>query len=125
MIEVTSSGNFKNTERFLYTMATGDVFDILETYGQLGLDTLTLATPVDTGLTAGSWSYEVVRKDGKYQIIWHNTNLESGIPVAILIQYGHATGTGGWVEGYDYINPAIQPLFDKIAQDVWEVVQNA
>jgi hypothetical protein len=106
-------------------MAKGDVFDILETYGQQGVDALALATPVDSGLTAESWSYEVIRKNGKYQIIWHNSNLESGIPVAILIQYGHATGTGGWVEGYDYINPAIKPLFDKIAQDVWEMVQYA
>jgi len=125
MIEVTSSGNFKKTEQFLYGMAKGDVFDILETYGQQGVDALALATPVDSGLTAESWSYEVIRKNGKYQIIWHNSNLESGIPVAILIQYGHATGTGGWVEGYDYINPAIKPLFDKIAQDVWEMVQYA
>jgi len=125
MIEVTSSGNFKKTEQFLYGMRKGDVFDILETYGQQGVDALMLATPVDSGLTAQSWSYEVLRKNGKYQIIWHNSNLESGIPVAILIQYGHATGTGGWVEGYDYINPAIKPLFDKIAYDVWEMVQHA
>jgi hypothetical protein len=125
MIEVTSSGNFKKTEKFLYTMAKGDVFYILDSYGQQGLFALEIATPVDSGLTANSWTYEVVKKNGKYQIIWHNSNVVSGIPVAILIQYGHATGTGGWVEGYDYINPSIKPLFDKIANDVWEMVQHA
>jgi hypothetical protein len=125
MIEVTSSGDFKKTEAFLLAMKRGEVYDILEKYGQQGRDALASATPIDSGITRESWKYEVVRKNGKYQIIWRNTNVESGIPVAILIQYGHATGTGGWVEGRDYINPAIQPLFDKIANEVWERVKRA
>lgn len=125
MIEVTSTGDFKKTEAFLLAMKRGEVYDILEKYGQQGQDALASATPIDSGITRESWKYEVVRKNGKYQIIWRNTNVESGIPVAILIQYGHATGTGGWVEGRDYINPAIQPLFDKIANEVWERVKRA
>lgn len=125
MIEVKASGDFRNTEAFLASMKQGEVFSVLERYGQAGVDALSQATPVNTGLTATSWTYEVVRKNGIYQIVWHNTNVESGIPVAVLIQYGHATGTGGWVEGEDYINPAIQPLFDKIADDVWERVRRA
>ena len=124
MIEVQSSrGDFKKTEKFLAMMKSGEVFDILERYGAIGRDALAAATPVDSGLTAASWDYEVVRKNGKYQIIWRNTNLKDGIPVAIMIQYGHGTGTGGWVEGLDYINPAIQPLFKEIADDVWERVK--
>ena len=125
MIEIKASGDFKKTEAFLAAMKRGEVFSILERYGQAGVDALAQATPVNTGLTATSWDYEVVRKNNTYQIIWRNTNVESGIPVAILIQYGHATGTGGWVEGEDYINPAIKPLFDKIANEVWERVKHA
>jgi len=125
MIEVTSTGDFKKTEAFLLAMKRGEVYDILEQYGRQGQDALASATPIDSGITRESWKYEVVRKKGTYQIIWRNTNVESGIPVAILIQYGHATGTGGWVEGRDYINPAIQPLFDKIANEVWERVKRA
>ena len=125
MITVQSTGSFKRTEAFLSTMSKGEVFHILDAYGQRGVDALAEATPVESGLTATSWTYEVVRKKGKYQIIWHNTNVESGIPVAVLIQYGHATGNGGWVEGQDFINPAIRPLFDKIANEVWERVKNA
>jgi hypothetical protein len=125
MIEVKSTGDFKNTEKFLAYMKRGEAFSVLEKYGKLGQEALSRATPTDSGVTAESWTYEVVRKKGKYQIIWHNTNVHSGVPVAILIQYGHATGTGGWVEGKDYINPAIRPLFDQIAKDVWERVKHA
>lgn len=123
MMTFEHKGSFKNTEAFLNAMKNGHIFTMLEGYGQEGVDALAAATPVDSGLTATSWTYEVIRKSGKYQIIWHNTNVETGIPVAILIQYGHATGTGGWVSGVDYINPAIKPLFDKIANDVWEGVK--
>jgi hypothetical protein len=125
MLEVSASGDFKNTKAFLASMKTGQVFDILERYGEIGRQALADATPVESGLTAASWTYEVVQKKGSYQIIWHNTNVVEGVPVAVLIQYGHATGTGGWVEGRDYINPAIQPLFDKIANEVWEKVKRA
>lgn len=125
MIRVESKGSFAKTEKFLYAMQKAEAFRILNKYGKEGVNALAAATPVDTGLTADSWEYEVVYKNGRYSIIWSNTNVETGIPVAILIQYGHATGTGGWVEGMDYINPSIKPLFDKIADNVWERVKNA
>lgn len=124
MIRVESKGSFAKTEKFLYEMQKAEAFKILNKYGKEGVNALASATPVDTGLTADSWEYETVYKNGRYSIIWSNTNVETGIPVAILIQYGHATGTGGWVEGTDYINPAIKPLFDKIAENVWEKVKN-
>jgi hypothetical protein len=124
MIEVTSTGDFKKTEAFLYTMKKGDIFSILERYGQQGVDALASATPINTGETAASWYYEVKKEKGKYSIIWHNSNVPSGIPVAILIQYGHATRNGGWIEGLDYINPSIHPLFEKITNDVWERVKH-
>ena len=123
MITITSTGSFKNTENFFEKMRSEQIFSVLNTYGALGVKLLSEATPVDTGLTAQSWEYEVVKKRGSYTINWKNTNVISGIPVAILLQYGHGTGTGGWVEGYDFINPVIRPLFDEIANDVWEQVK--
>jgi len=125
MITVSTSGSFDNIERFLKTMKSGDIFKTLDYYGRLGQDALSQATPIDSALTAESWRYEVVEKSGTYQIIWRNTNVESGIPVAVLIQYGHATRNGGHVEGRDYINPAIQPLFDNMAEIIWERVRRA
>jgi hypothetical protein len=124
MIVVDSSGDFKKTEQFLSKMAKADFFNLLERYGQMGVDALADASPVDSGILANSWDYEVVRKRGEYAIIWHNTNIENGMPVAILVQYGHGTGTGGWVEGRDYINPAIRPIFDQITDEVWRQVTN-
>lgn len=125
MIKYEVSGSFKNTEKFLKTMQSGSIFSLLDHYGQLGADALSKATPIDSSLTANSWKYEVKEKNGSHEIIWRNTNVESGIPVAILIQYGHGTRNGGFVEGRDYINPAIQPLFDKIADEIWERVKRA
>ena len=123
MISVTAS-NKDSTSAYLNKLKRRDAFSVLEKFGQQGVTALAAATPVDSGLTAQSWTYEVVREKGRYGIIWHNTNVVSGIPVAILIQYGHATRSGSWVEGYDYINPVIRPLFDKIAEDVWRGVTN-
>lgn len=123
MISLTSRGSFNNIDAFLARMKARNIFDALGVYGQLGCDALASATPTDSGLTADSWTYKVKASRGVYSIVWHNTNLVSGIPVAILLQYGHATGTGGWVEGLDYINPALKPIFDKIANDVWEKVK--
>ena len=120
MISLTSSGSFKKTESFLQAMLRGNVFNQLESYGQIGVDALAAATPVDTGLTANSWAYKITKTKGRHTIEWYNTNSN----VAILIQYGHGTGTGGYVQGRDYINPVIQPLFDQIANDVWEQVTN-
>ena len=122
MITFRQKGDFSNLSRFLErtkeTIKIGD----LDKYGRAGVVALSSATPVDTGKTAASWTYEIVRQNGSVSIEFHNTNIQKGIPIAIILQYGHATGTGGWVEGRDYINPAIQPIFDKIAKEAWEEV---
>lgn len=117
-----ATGSFKNVESFLERMAKEQMFSNLESYAREGVAALARATPVDSGLTADSWTYEIVNKRGQHQIIFHNTNVVSGVPVAVLIQYGHGTGTGGYVDGRDYINPVILPLFEKIANDVWKAV---
>lgn len=122
MLKMEVNGSFKNLEAFLGRMAKGELYAFLEQYGQMGVDALASATPVDTGLTKESWTYKITRSKGRASISWHNTNVQNGIPVVILIQYGHGTGTGGWVEGRDFINPTTQLLFDKIANDVWEKV---
>lgn len=124
MITVTSPGSFKKTEDFLGQMSKGELYKVLEHYGSVGVTALASATPVDSGLTANAWTYEIVNRKGNHSIIWHNTNVISGIPVAILIQYGHATRSGGWIEGRDYINPVIKPLFDQITNEVWKQVTN-
>lgn len=120
-IGFSSSGDFRNTEAFL-KRASGDKFSSLSRYGQEGVNALAAATPQESGLTAQSWTYEIIRDASSYSIIWSNTNVVDGRPVAILLQYGHATGTGGYVQGRDYINPALQPIFDRIAAEVWKVV---
>lgn len=123
MISITSEGNFKKTNDFLSRLVKGDIFSDLDRYGQMGVEALSKATPVDTRLTATSWRYRVIK--GKNPgIEWYNTSGTSdGMSVAILIQYGHATGTGGYVAGRDFINPAMRPVFDKIADDVWKKVK--
>jgi hypothetical protein len=125
MIEIKSKGSFKKTDSFLRRMAKADIFSSLESYGQRGVDALSNATPRDSGLTAESWTFEVTHKRGLYSIVWHNTHVVEGRPIAILLQYGHGTGTGGYVQGRDYINPAIKPIFDQIAADVWKVVTSS
>lgn len=123
MISIKTSGSTAKLEKFIHFVTNGDLFRNLEHYGTMGVSALASATPVDSGLTASSWTYEIVRSRGQYSIRWHNTNVVNGLPVAILIQYGHGTGTGGWVQGRDFINPVIQPIFDQIANDVWEQVR--
>ena len=122
MISFRQKGDFSNLSRFLErakeTVKIGD----LDKYGRAGVSALSSATPVNTGKTAASWTYEIVRQNGSVSIEFHNTNIQKGIPIAIILQNGHATGTGGWVEGRDYINPAIQPIFDKIADAAWKEV---
>jgi hydrogenase maturation factor len=122
MITVKSSGSTDRTSKFLNSLQRGDAFALLEKAGAEGAALLASATPVESGLTADSWTYEVKRFRRRYVIIWHNTNVISGIPVAMLIQYGHGTRGGTWVSGRDYINPVIRPLFDRIADDVWNGV---
>lgn len=125
-IEFTSKGSWDKTERFLSFLARGSFFDKIASYAQRGVDALASATPVDTGQTAGSWSYEIQRSGASVTIFWINTNLDAaGTPIAIMLQTGHGTGTGGFVQGRDYINPAIRPVFDQIADSVWREVQSA
>lgn len=125
MITIKASGDTKNLDRFIAKMKQADFFSKLDRYGQMGVNALASATPRESGLTASSWTYEVTHKRGRHQIIWHNTNVNDGEPVAILIQIGHGTGTGGYVQGIDYINPVILPLFDQIANEIWSEVTNA
>lgn len=115
-------GNFSKTEKFLKGFPKIKFKRILENYAQEGVRALALATPVDTRLTADSWGYEINISKGSFSISWVNTNVNQGVSIAIILQYGHATGTGGFVKGQDYINPAIQPIFDKIADNVWREV---
>lgn len=126
MISIKSKGSFKNTDAFLERMKHADIMKALDRYGRDGVYALASATPEDTGLTADSWTYEVYEEHKKvYSIVWKNDNVKAGVPVVILLQYGHGTGTGGYVHGRDFINPAIMPIFDRIANDVWKVVTTA
>ena len=124
MVVFKHRGNFNNTERFLKGATKIDYRRILENYGREGVNALASATPVDSGLTANSWDYEIFIGKGSYSISWTNSNVRDGVPIAIILQYGHGTGTGGYVQGRDYINPAIKPIFDKIAKSVWREVTN-
>ena len=124
MIAITQSGNFNNTERFLNGAKKLDIKRILESYAKEGVRALSSATPVDSGLTASSWDYQINISKGSYSISWTNSHVVDGVPIAIILQYGHGTGTGGYVQGRDYINPALRPIFDKIADSVWREVSN-
>lgn len=125
MIEVTASGSFDNTEAFLRNAMRPDIFDQLSRYGQEGVDALKAATPVDSGETANAWYYEILKDSSSWSIIWGNDHVEEGRPIAVLLQYGHGTRTGGYVEGRDYINPALRPIFDQMESEGWKVVISA
>jgi hypothetical protein len=122
MIEITQKGSFDNTERYLSRLKSSDLYSVLSKYGIKGVDALSNATPTDTGKTAFSWYYEIIQRKGYYSIRWHNSNVIDGRPIAILLQYGHGTGTGGYVQGRDYIMPAIRPIFDQMAAESWREV---
>lgn len=126
MISFKHSGDFKNTDNFLKRLTNTDdkIRRVLSRYGNQGVAALASATPIDSGLTASSWGYEIVSSGKKHTIYWTNSNLVNGIPVAVLIQYGHATGNGGYVQGQDFINPILKPIFEKIANDAWREVTN-
>jgi hypothetical protein len=125
MIRLTSKGDWGSTIKQLKRMATGhDQYANLDKYGKAGVAALARATPVDTGLTADSWKYTIVRTRGRPGIEWYNTNVVNGTSVAILIQYGHGTGTGGYVRGKDYINPAMRPVFDQIVSQFFKEVSS-
>lgn len=125
MISIRTSGSFKNTEGFLKKMSKFDLRRSLSAYGRAGVSALAAATPKDSGLAAGSWDFDVQIRSNSAAIIWKNTDVETGFPVAIMLQYGYSTGTGGYVQGQDYINPALRPIMDKIADDVWKEVTRA
>lgn len=122
VIKFKHRGNFNNTERFFKRAQKMDFFRNLEKYAQEGVAALSSATPVDSGLTAASWDYEIVKKKGSVSIYWTNSNINAGVPIAVILQYGHGTNNGGYVQGRDYINPAIRPIFDKIADNAWKEV---
>lgn len=122
MIHVTSSGSFKKTEAFLKKMSTGDIYRSIESGARAGVQALASATPVESGLASDSWDYVIEKSGQAVTIKWTNVDVESGFPVAIMLQLGYATGTGGYVQGRDYINPAMKPIFDKIEADVWKAV---
>lgn len=122
MISFKHKGDFKDTQKFLDKIKRKKQYAMLESYAQKGVDALAEATPKDTGLTATSWSYEIIRGDDSIQIVWKNSSNSDGIPIVILLQYGHGTRQGGYVKGQDFINPAIQPIFDQILTNVWKEV---
>ena len=124
MISVNQKGDF--SKAFKYLKQAQNVFGkmSLDEYCRQGIKALAEATPVDSGLTAESWSYNIEKDRGNITVSFHNSNIQNGVPIAIILQYGHGTRNGGWVEGRDYINPAIQPIFDKIAEKAWREVTN-
>ena len=125
MITFKQKGSFKNIERFLDKMQKKEFFQRLNQYGKRGVDALSAATPIDSGKTASSWNYEIHRSKDLVEIVWTNSNVNDGVPIVILLQYGHATGNGGYVQGYDFINPAIRPIFDEIEKDLWKEVTSS
>jgi hypothetical protein len=125
MFSLRERGSFDNVESFLKKMQNLDIRSAIDLYAQDGVFALSGATPMDSGLASSSWGYKVDFYGDRVVITWTNNNVENGFPVAIMLQYGYATGTGGYVQGRDYINPAIRPIFDRIAEGVWKVVTSA
>lgn len=121
MISFKHKGDFSKLTKYFTRVKKASRLE-LDKYGQAGVNALASATPVNTGLTARSWYYKIEHSNGSYKISFCNSNIQNGVPIAIILQYGHGTRNGGWVEGRDYINPAIQPIFDKIANDAWKEV---
>ena len=125
MFGLKSKGSFNNMDRFLKAIKENDIYAALESYARQGVAALESATPRATGITANSWDYRVTYDKGVATVAWTNSNIVAGTPLVILLQYGHGTGTGGYVEGRDFINPSLAPVFDKLADDVWKAVTSA
>ena len=123
MISFKQNGDFSKTTDYLKRSLDTINYSFLSKYGQKGVDALIKATPKDTGKTAASWRYRITHNKGEYRIIWENTNIQNGIPIAIIIQYGHAAKNGTWVQGRDYINPALRPVLDEISNEIWKEVK--
>ena len=122
MISFRQKGDFSKLTRFLERAKESVKIGDLDKYGREGVAALSSATPIDSGKTANSWSYEIINKNGSVMITFNNSNIQHGVPIAIILQYGHGTKNGGWVQGRDYINPAIQPIFDEIVDKAWREV---
>ena len=122
MISFTQKGDFSKAMRYLERIKEVARLGIFDKYGREGVAALAAATPIDSGETAKSWSYKIERKRNSAAIVFYNSNIHNGVPIAIILQYGHGTRNGGWVEGRDYINPAIQPIFDRLVAELWREV---
>jgi hypothetical protein len=122
MITFRQKGDFSKLTRYLERVKEAVKLGNLDKYGREGVAALASATPIESGKTASSWYYEIENSNGSATISFYNSNVNKGVPIAIILQYGHGTGTGGWVQGRDYINPAIQPVFDRIAEEAWREV---
>ncbi len=122
MISFRQKGDFSKLTSFLERAKETVYLGDLNKYGRQGVAALASATPIDSGETAESWYYEIENTKGSATITFYNSNVQNGVPIAIILQYGHGTRNGGWVEGRDYINPAIQPIFDQIVNDAWREV---
>ncbi len=122
MIQLRGHGNFKHLDNFFERAKEGLYISKLDEYGRKGVEALQAATPIDTGLTANSWYYTIERTRNSVSLSFYNSNVHNGVPIAIILQSGHATRNGGWVEGIDYINPAVQPLFEEMANNMWKEV---
>lgn len=125
MIKFENKGDFSKTTNFLTNLKRSKLVKDLDKFGRKGVEALKSVTPINTGLTANSWYYEIIEENNSTKINFCNSNIQNGVPIAIILQYGHGTRNGGWVEGRDYINPAIQPIFDAIVNNAWkEVTRN-
>ena len=122
MISFRQKGNFSKLDRYFEKVREAAKLGVLDKYGRAGVAALSSATPVETGKTASSWYYEIKRQNGSVSIVFNNSNINEGVPIAIILQYGHGTGNGGWVQGIDYINPALQPIFTEMANEAWREV---
>lgn len=122
MLVFRQNGNFSKTNNYLQRLLEITNMSILDKYGKKGVEALTAATPVDTGETANSWSYKIIHKKGIATLEFDNSNVQDGVSIAIILQYGHGTRSGTWVEGIDYINPALQPIFKEISDELWKEV---
>lgn len=122
MISFRQKGDFSKTLKYLDRIRDPIKMGILDKYGREGVKALSSATPVDSGVTANSWYYKIEKDNKSAKVVFYNSHINKGVPIAIILQYGHGTGTGGWVQGRDYINPAIRPIFDKMANEIWREV---
>lgn len=123
VIEFKQKGDFRKLDKYFERLKEKAKIGVLDKYGKAGVAALSESTPVRTGLTASSWYYKIKRQNGKVSLEFYNSNVNEGAPIAILLQYGHATSSGGWVQGVDYINPALKPIFDRIANDAWNEIR--